>query len=484
VLVTTVEGPIAVGDRGAGRGAVVLGPPGIDLASVGYHETECFLSGTASALTGDASLTTDGRWTVRVDGSAPYTTRLVVRRPIDAARFDGTVVVEWLNVSGGLDASPDWTYAHVQMIRAGSAWVGVSAQVVGIDGRDGDDPGSFMALKRADPERYGPLDHPGDDFSYEIFRQAGEAVRADPAVLDGLVPSCVLAVGESQSAFRLSTFVNAVAPTSTDFDGYLLHSRAAAGAPLRLGRRVTGLRTEDLPPPLCPAPDPTYVRTDLEVPVLVVSAETDLVGEVLGYARARQPDTAWFRSWEVAGSAHGDAYQLGIGDTDDGSGAGDAALFAAMSDPPSSVYFGIITCDAPINAGPLTYVLRAAVAALATWVRTGEPPASMPRLELDADGTGFELDGFGNALGGVRTPHVDVPVARLSGLGQSGDSFCALFGTTVPLDGASPAAVHGDDPTFVARWAAATDAAVATGALLSTDGERLKAVVAGADPAA
>ena len=116
---------------------------------------------------------------VRPADTAPFTTRLVVRRPIDAARFDGTVVVEWLNVSGGLDASPDWTYTHVEIVRSGSAWVGVSAQVVGIDGRDADDPGSFMALKRADPERYGELEHPGDDFSYDIFRQAGEAIRAD-----------------------------------------------------------------------------------------------------------------------------------------------------------------------------------------------------------------------------------------------------------------------------------------------------------------
>ena len=128
------------------------------------------------------------------------------------------------------------------------------------------------------------------------------------------------------------------------------------------------------------------MRTDLDVPVLVVSAETDLVGEHLGYARARQPDSPTFRSWEVAGTAHGDAYQLGIGDADDGSGAADAALFAALSDPPSSVYFGVITCASPINAGPQTYVLRAALHALDRWVRTGEPPPSMPRLELDDDG--------------------------------------------------------------------------------------------------
>ena len=43
-------------------------------------------------------------------------------------KFNGTVVVEWLNVSGGVDAAPDWTFAHTELIREGYAWVGVSAQ--------------------------------------------------------------------------------------------------------------------------------------------------------------------------------------------------------------------------------------------------------------------------------------------------------------------------------------------------------------------
>ncbi len=411
--------------------------------------------------------------------AAPFTTRVVVRRPLDPARFDGTVHVEWLNVSGGLDASPDWTYAHVGIIRAGAVWVGVSAQVVGIDGRDADDPGSFLALKVADPERYGSLSHPGDDYSYDIFRQIGETIRDDAAtLLDGLVPERVLAIGESQSAFRLSTYVNAVAPTSRAYDGFLLHSRAAGAAPLLLGRRVNGLSRDSLPPPMIEAPDPTLVRTDLDVPVLVLSAETDLVGEHLGYARARQPDTASFRSWEVAGTAHGDAYQLGIGDADDGSGEADASLFAAMSDPPRSVYHGFITCGSPINAGPQAYVVRAALHALDRWVRTGEPPRSMPRLELDADGSGFELDAVGNARGGVRTPHVDVPVATLSGLGQEGDSFCDLFGTTIAFGREALAERYGDHDSFVERWSAATDAAVAAGVILPADADHVKAAAA------
>ena len=58
----------------------------------------------------------------------------MVRRPADATAFSGTVVAEWLNVSSGADAGPDWTYLADEIVRRGHAWVGVSAQYVGVEG--------------------------------------------------------------------------------------------------------------------------------------------------------------------------------------------------------------------------------------------------------------------------------------------------------------------------------------------------------------
>jgi hypothetical protein len=462
VAAATLTGPIT-----GGNGRAVLGPPGFDLGRVGYVESELFVSGTAVGYTSDAPLTSDGRWTVRTAGSAPYTTRIVVRRPVDASRFNGSVVVEWLNVTGGIDASPDWTYAHVELIRSGFAWVGVSAQRVGIEG-GGIALAAANVLKTADPQRYGSLSHPGDDYSYDLFSQVGAALRRDPAkALGGLTPRHVWAIGESQSAIRLTTYANAIAPTAKVYDGFFLHSRFASGAPLR---------TDPAGP--VTSPPIVQIRTDLTVPVLVFSTETDVAGE-RGYRRAAQPDTDRFRSWEVAGTAHADAYNLGIGDTDDGSGAGDAALFAAMRAPSPSVYGGIINCNSPINTGPHTYVLRSAVAAFDRWVRTGQAPPSMPRLEMD--GTALLVDDLGAARGGIRTPQVDVAVAALSGLGQTGNAFCGLFGTTRPLDGGELTARHGDRATFLSRWRAATDAAVRSGAVLAADAARIVAVAEASD---
>ena len=101
------------------------------------------------------------------------------------------------------------------------------------------------------------------------------------------------------------------------------------------------------------------------------------------------------------------------------------------------------------------------------------PPARAPRLRVTASGTGFVLDANGNARSGVRTPAVDVPVAALSGLGQSGASFCFLFGTTVPLSAARLAALYPSHARFVARWSADTLTGVARGFLRPADAAEL-----------
>ena len=370
VAAVTVQGPITTG-----KGTATLIPDSLDLSAVGYQQHEYFVSGTASSYTSDAPLGSDGQWTVTPASQAPYTTRIVVRRPVDASAFNGTVVVEWLNVSGGLDAGPDWTSAHVGLIRSGTAWVGVSAQEVGIDG-SGNSLGAALALKNADPERYAPLAHPGDSYSYDLFSQVGAAVRTQAStILGDLTPERVLAAGESQSAFRLTTYVDAFAPVSNVFDGYLIHSRSGGAAAL-----------SSPPQADVPTPTPTYIRSDLDVPVLQFLTQTDVVTSGLGFVQARQDDTDRLRTWEVAGTAHEDAYGLGIGDGDTGNGQTDTAYFAAMANPPSSVYGGVISCDTPINTGPQTYVLRSAFAALDQWVRSGQAPPSTPRLQLDAGG--------------------------------------------------------------------------------------------------
>jgi Alpha/beta hydrolase domain len=399
----------------------------LDLASVGYERSELVLTGTASTFRPASPLTPDGRWSVAPDGHAPFRTRLVVYRPVDPRRFRGTAMVEWLNVSGGIDAAANWNMAHVQEIREGMVWVGVSAQPgVGAD-RDG------LAL-------------PGNAYSYDVYSQAGRAVRDDPGVLGGLHARRVIAVGESQSAFFLTSYIDGLATTTHVYDGYLVHSRASFAAPF------------DDSPALRPGA-PVQIRTDVGVPVLVFATETDLA--LLGSLATQQPDTRAVRTWEVAGTAHYDAYGLGIGARDAGDGPADRVLFDAMGAADASTPAGSGPCARPLNAGPATYVMRAAVHQLDRWVRTGVAPPPAPRIQADPSGEGpFALDAHGNARGGIRTPQVDAAIATLSGAGQSGSGFCFLFGTTTAFGADELASLYPSHARFVRAWKAATLRAV------------------------
>ncbi len=447
----TLEGPIT-----GGNGAPFVASTGFDLAQVSYMQEEYFISGTASAYTSAAALTSDGQWTATPGSTATYKTRILVYRPIKRSKFRGAVVVEWFNVTGGLDAAPDWTNAHTELIRDGFAWVGVSAQFVGVEG--GGSSFVSLPLKTVDPVRYGSLVHPGDSFSYDIFSQAGQAIRQPASVspLGDLKIKKVIAAGDSQSAFRLTTYVNAIDPLTQMFDGYLLHSRGGSAAAL-----------SQSPQPAIPAPNPTLIRGDVRVPVLTFETETDLIN--LGYFAARQSDSDSFRLWEVAGTAHADTYGLVVGPTDLGNSPSAAELVLT-----STPVLGI-TCGTPINSGPHHFVLNAAFAALNKWVTRGKLPAQAPRLDVVAGSPpSITRDAHGNAVGGIRTPAVDVPIATLSGLGQTGSAFCSLFGTTVPFDAATLAALYPTHKTYVSAVNKAANSAKKAGFLLGPDAKLIK----------
>ena len=125
VPAATLQGPVS--------GSPVLVSTFFSLPGVGYEQAEYFVTGTASAYVNSNELQANGRWRVQADEQAQYRTRIVVNRPSDPAVFNGTVIVEWLNVSAGFDSAPDWGMLHTELIRSGYAWVGVSAQQVGVD---------------------------------------------------------------------------------------------------------------------------------------------------------------------------------------------------------------------------------------------------------------------------------------------------------------------------------------------------------------
>jgi alpha/beta hydrolase family protein len=441
-----------------GKPALLLGA--FDIANVGYVAEEFFISGSASSYTPAAELGPDGRWQVSPGAGADYTTRLVALTPSDPDRFNGTVLVEWLNVSGGIDAPAVWMMAHREMVRAGYAYVAVSVQRVGVEGGE-NIMGIDMSLKSQDAHRYSSLHHPGDVYAYDIFSQAGQLARR-PEVLRGLRAEHVIALGESQSALFLTTYINAIDPLARIYDGFLVHSRFGPAAPLDGGSIFEALESN--------SSQAVAFRPDLRVPLITIITETDLSdGHRLGYYNARQPDNQQLRVWEIAGAAHADNYTIQVAPIDSGS-AELTDILAAYA--PTNMLMGQ-ELDHCINFAPQHhYVLQAALSQLRGWVSEGRPPPNGGPIEMI--GGQPDLDEHGIARGGVRTPWVDVPIARTSGTGGDGSTMESIFGSGEPFDASTVQRLYPDGvEEYVRRFTASLDSAIQSGFLLAADREEI-----------
>ncbi len=429
----------------------------VDLKAKEWIEEEFFIEGTANRYDTPPMATA-----TIVDRAHPFKTRIVVRRPASQARFNGTVLVEWNNVTAGRDLDIDWFQSHEHMMRAGYAWVGVTPQLIGVE-----------ALKVWNAKRYGTLDvtHGGavsrDDLSYDIFSQAGQAIRTGKGnVMGGLRVERIFATGHSQSAGRLGIYVNGVHPLGPVFDAVILHGGG--------GR----------------------VRTDLSIPVWKLLAETDVQNQ----AANRQPDTRLFRTWEVAGNSHVDtkftAYSSRLSARDgnpsapaaatalargtagagtgvgrgSGSGRGSAGAATPARGSASTNPAG---CERPpYSHVPFHHVFNAALDHLVRWVKDGTLPPAAPPIEVASGGPPavFARDSLGNALGGIRLPEHAVPTAVNTGV-NAGPSFCFLFGSHEPFDAATLAKLYPTHERYVALVKEAADRNVRAGYVLKEDAE-------------
>jgi hypothetical protein len=420
-----LTGPIPVGTPGAPGNDIIYTMTGMDLRAFGYVEEEFFISGVANRYT------TSGMETGTViDGGHPYTTRLVVRRPTDPARFNGTVFVEWNNVTASSDIDIDWLYVGEHLMRNGYAWVGVSAQRVGVD-----------HLRGWSPERYGRLDVTvggtieGDALSYDIFSDVAEVIRRPGALdpLPGLTVERVFATGHSQSAGRLATYLNNVHPIRPVFDAVMVHGGGG------------------------------QIRDDQPVKVFKLMAETDMGFRISN----RQPDTDTFRQWEVAGSSHVDfdyAWER----------ARVAAVSAGRSTATATV--GFPTCDRPVYSRvPFRHTFNAAIEHMRRWVEEGVPPPAAEPLHAAGDGTDssgsgdvFARDEHGNVLGGIRLAAIEVPTATNTGI-NSGTSFCRLYGSYEPFDAGTVRTLYPTHAEYLAKVRETVRANLAAGYILEHD---------------
>jgi hypothetical protein len=433
-----------------------------EIAKVGGVEEEFCFEGTATqyrlAGRSGTDYPTDGRWDVEPMSHAPFRSRLHVLRPGSPDAFNGTVVVMWNNVSVGQDNFTVGAKA-ARMIEDGFALVGVTAQKVGIDGlpfagEESEYYGRVMerppGLKRYDPERYGALEHPGDGYSYDIYTQAAQLLGPDRTgeidPLSGLRVEHLVSMGGSQSACRQATYLNAIQPITSAFDGFLL--LVYAGTPTALDPSTAEARLAEIGENTVDLLGwRTYLlRADLGVPIIIVNSEF----EAEQCYPNTQADTELVRWWEFAGTGH-----IGLTSPED------LEVMAQLM-PPEMAW-----CQ--VSFAPAS---RAALHALQRWLNGGPPPAHQPRLAREGDPPELPRDDHGNATGGIRLPDLEAPLG--THVGQSPrDGFVQLMGTTTPFAPEKVRALYPDHDTWLAAYRAATERLVETGVFLPDDADEV-----------
>lgn len=401
----------------------------IVLSNFGYVEEEFMYEGTANTYAAPAP---DGSVEIAERG-IPYRTRLIVRRPARQSRFNGVVIVEWFNVTNQYDTDVLWLYQKEFFIREGYAWVGVSAQNVGLSA-------ASTGLKAWSPKRYGTLDVTnggritGDALAADIYSQAGVAVRHVTAVLGGLKPTYLIAAGQSQSASRLGPYLNGPHHRAPVYDAALLTVSNQA------------------------------LRPDITIPVIKVLSETERD------SARRQPDLDKVRVWPVTGSTHSEQYSL----------LSRAAFLKRDLDRAA-----VDACETPARSRvEIRYVYNAATDALVKWLKSGTAAPHAPMFTYDetaalaapapaAGGGGrgrggppetpLKRDAFGNALGGIRLAEIAVPVAKETA------ERCGLGGTHLPFDAATLNTLYPTHADYAAKVTAVSQDLVKAGFLLPAD---------------
>ena len=436
-LLPTTSGPLDGGRKGW-----IFGSPDLDQVATGLVMEEYLLSGEASAYDAvpgtDVGL--DGLWSVEPSETRPYTTRAYVVRPADPSAFNGVALVNWQNVTIGVDLGmPD-----LAQVKRGYAWVGVTTQRVAVEGQQplGPQWPTTIGLREWDPERYGSLDHPGDAHSYDIFSQAARLLRESPSALLGdLSPGILIATGGSQSAMRLGSYINMVHQRDRLIDGFLLtvHWGHCPRPPDMTLVESFQLTDDSRPRGI------SQIRDDGGVPILLVNSES----ETTMMSAVRQPDSPTFRFWELPGTAHA-------------SGASADSMAAVLTRD------GLTGALEPVegrNTVGWDYIADAALERLVEWIKTKTPPASFPPIELEGGNGAIRRDEVGNAVGGVRLPEVVAPLAVHTGSNALG-SVGGLQGESKPMSRAQIAARYSDRAAYVAAWDKAVDDLTSQGLVL------------------
>lgn len=464
VPIPQVTGPIPVTADSYPQLAASRTQTPMDLAASGYVEEEFLVSGAANVY----NWAEDG--TLRVaTANAPYTTRILVRRPSSPSRFSGNVVVETVNNARQYDWAFIWPLSYQYFMERGDVYVAVTHT-----------PQAIAALQKFDPERYGSLSFANptpeltcgpqgarsdseEGLRWDMISQVGSLLKSGAGPLAGFDVQYLYATTHTR---ELITYINSVhryakLPDGKPvYDGFVVKSEYAPAD--RISRCAT---TPD-------NGDPRQIVHDAGVPVIRVTAQGDVLA-TYGVRRedSDDPDDP-YRLWEVAGAPHMDKiYYEHMPVVEDQVRSGQTGFLAnwpmAYACTPD-----IDLLDFPI----MRYTMDAAFAAVDEWARHGIPAPRAERIGVRNGGSPQATlveDRWGNATGGVRSVFLDVPAATYRS-NSTGPAVCNNLGQKVPFSWARMESLYGSSANYRAKVSTALDELVSQRWITPADSQKIR----------
>ncbi|MFC1495337.1 alpha/beta hydrolase domain-containing protein [Thermodesulfobacteriota bacterium] len=449
-----------------------------DLAAFNYIEEEYFISGKANVYDYD----TGGNVIVRTPG-APYTTRILIRRPADKSKFSGNVVVELNNPTALHDMDLQWMFCRDFFIGNGDIWVGITVKPIAVKALKAFNPGRYasMSMKNPQPPDQRCEPEPGmiDDTTpetenglvWDIVSQVGALLKGktESNPIRDYDVEYLIATGYSQTGGYLTTYINLIHPLDT--------AKLSDGSPVYDGYMIGDGDAFMFPINQCAASlPPGETGVTIKPPgVPVISVVTQGLLNMTFAAWRPDSDTPEdrYRRYEIPGSAH-----VNQKSNDNKPNADDIEKAGV---PPTAANCAGVN-EYGVTDFPIEFFMNSAYSNLYTWLRTGTPPPrAEPILAEKAEGKDeieIMMDEHGNALGGVRNPYVEIPLATYYGqsrpLDQESGFFCMLAGYRESFDNAKIKSLYPTREDYLDKVNTMVDKMVEERFLTKSDGIRIK----------
>lgn len=395
-----VLGPIEVTENSHPFSSMKFARKVINVEDYGFVEEEYFVSAIANVYDFDK----DKEKVFKFQENIPYTTRILVRRPLSKEKFTGRCYIDIMNASNNYDIEDLWRRSYLHIMENNHMYIGVTSK-----------PTNILSLKNFDLDRYRSLSMPAknpapqpaaldtrtgsidgceDGLIWDILYQVGREAKNNPqSFCGGLDVKYLYLSGQSQSGMYLNTYVNFMHNYYKDqgcekvYDGYL--SLASGG----LTRALRQDPDEKLNFAIRPSRE-----EEIDVPVITFNTECDYhlfgtMGDGLVKTKNENSPTNKRRYYDMTAAAHTDTASPLVPTNEE---------IQKTKCPPRILDNEY---EFRLNDLKFDYYINAMLDRLHDWATGGNPPQIIDPIDFD------KKDAYGHHQGGLRSIYLLVPKA-------------------------------------------------------------------------